>query len=197
MYTSGSTGKPKGILHGHRVLAAYTPSINLFFNMALEDADAVYWSPSDWACVGGLLDMLFPAWMAGRPIATSLERFTADYGYAFMSRHKVTHTFLAPTAIKRLTQRDDPHAVYNLALRVICTVGEAPPCSRAAPDPWVGLIRGIRSCWWMRMGSKCLCRRARRGCHAAGLAHAVSELFQQRPKTEDMNLGDPLPRRAG
>jgi acetyl-CoA synthetase len=125
MYTSGSTGKPKGIMHGHRVLAAYTPSINLFFNLALEDADAVYWSPSDWAWVGGLLDMLFPAWMAGRPVVTSLERFTADYAYAFMSRHKVTHTFLAPTAIKRLAQHPSPRDEYDLALRIICTGGEA------------------------------------------------------------------------
>ncbi|WP_299949936.1 AMP-binding protein [uncultured Ruegeria sp.] len=125
MYTSGSTGKPKGIIHGHRVLAAYTPSINLFFNLTLEDEDAVFWSPSDWAWVGGLLDMLFPAWMAGRPVATSLERFTAEYAYAFMSRHKVTHSFLAPTAIKRLAQHPNPHAAHNLALRVICTGGEA------------------------------------------------------------------------
>lgn len=125
MYTSGSTGKPKGIMHAHRVLAAYTPSISLFFNLSMEDEDAVYWSPSDWAWVGGLLDMLFPAWMAGRPVATSLERFTADYAYAFMSKHKVTHTFLAPTAIKRLAQTTDPHAQYDLSLRVICTGGEA------------------------------------------------------------------------
>lgn len=125
MYTSGSTGKPKGIMHGHRVLAAYTPSINLFFNLALEEDDAVFWSPSDWAWVGGLLDMLFPAWLAGRPVVTSLERFTAEYAYDFMARHKVTHTFLAPTAIKRLAQHPDPRDDYNLALRIICTGGEA------------------------------------------------------------------------
>lgn len=125
MYTSGSTGKPKGILHGHRVLAAYAPSIALFFNLSMADEDAVFWSPSDWAWVGGLLDMLFPAWMAGRPIATSLDRFSADQGYAFMQRHRVTHTFLAPTAIKRLAQTPDPRAKYELALRVICTGGES------------------------------------------------------------------------
>jgi acetyl-CoA synthetase len=125
MYTSGSTGKPKGILHGHRILAAYTPSINLFFNQSMSDPDAVFWSPSDWAWVGGLLDMLFPAWMAGRAIATSLDRFSADWAYRFMARHKVTHTFLAPTAIKRLAQTLEPRAQYDLSLRVICTGGEA------------------------------------------------------------------------
>jgi acetyl-CoA synthetase len=125
MYTSGSTGKPKGILHGHRILAAYTPSINLFFNLSMADPDAVFWSPSDWAWVGGLLDMLFPAWMAGRPVATSEARFNAEWAYAFMARHRVTHTFLAPTAIKRLAQTNDPRARHDLALRVICTGGES------------------------------------------------------------------------
>ena len=98
----------KGILHGHRVLASYRPSINLFFNLSMKDKNAVYWSPSDWAWVGGLLDMLFPAWMAGKPIATSEDRFNADWAYKFIERHKVTHTFLAPTAIKRMAQVQNP-----------------------------------------------------------------------------------------
>jgi len=125
MYTSGSTGKPKGILHGHRVLASYKPSINLFFNLSMKEENAVYWSPSDWAWVGGLLDMLFPAWMAGKTIATSEDRFNAEWAYKFIEKHKVTHTFLAPTAIKRMAQIDNPCDKYDLSLKVICTGGEA------------------------------------------------------------------------
>ena len=126
MYTSGSTGKPKGILHGHRVLASYTPTLHLFFNLQMEDEDAVYWSPADWAWVGGLLDLLLPAWIVGKPVVTSLHRFSADWAYEFMCRHKVTHTFFPPTAIKRLAQTKNPREKYKgLDVRAISTGGEA------------------------------------------------------------------------
>lgn len=107
------------------MLAAYRPSINLFYNLALDDEDAVYFSPSDWAWVGGLLDMLFPAWLAGRPVVTAEARFRAAWAYDFMARHRVTHTFLPPTAIKRLAEVENPKDTYDLVLRVICTGGEA------------------------------------------------------------------------
>lgn len=125
MYTSGSTGKPKGILHGHRILAAYTPTINLFFNLSMDVEDAVFYSPSDWAWVGGLLDMLFPAWMAGRTVATCFHRFRPDIIYPYLARHKITHAFLAPTALKRLATVAKPRDEFDLALQVVCTGGEA------------------------------------------------------------------------
>ena len=62
MYTSGSTGMPKGMLHGHRIIHAYLPTLTMFYNLELDLPDQIFWSPADWAWVGGLLDLALPAW---------------------------------------------------------------------------------------------------------------------------------------
>jgi acetyl-CoA synthetase len=127
MYTSGSTGRPKGLLHAHRILEAYMPTVRMFYDLSMDDADAVFWTPADWAWVGGLLDLVLPAWVAGRPVIASQHRFDTDWAFAFMSRHKVTHSFMTPTALKRLAEAANPRARWPLHLRVICTGGESLP----------------------------------------------------------------------
>jgi acetyl-CoA synthetase len=124
MYTSGTTGAPKGVLHAHRVLAGYVVTIALVFNIRFDDR-TVFWTPSDWAWVGGLIDVLLPAWAFGRPVLGSTARFEPERAFAMVAREGVTHTFLAPTALKMLAQVRRPRERFGTALQVIASGGES------------------------------------------------------------------------
>jgi acetyl-CoA synthetase len=126
LYTSGSTGRPKGLLHGHRVLAAYKPTIQLTFDASVDERSVLY-TPADWAWVGGLLDTMLPGWAFGAEVVGFGGRFDAERTYELLSRHRVTHAFVPPTALKRMAQVASPRARWPLALRAISTGGEPLP----------------------------------------------------------------------
>ncbi len=127
MYTSGSTGMPKGLLHAHRIIHAYLPTLTLIYELELDYPNAVFWSPADWAWVGGLLDLVLPAWQHGQTVISTHQRFSARWAFEFMERHQVTHSFMTPTALKRLAEIKQPKDQWNLAVRVVCTGGESLP----------------------------------------------------------------------
>ena len=90
------------------------------------DPDAVFWSPSDWAWVGGLLDMLFPG-LDGRAgpwpprSAGSGPNGRMDSWPATGSRTPS----LPPPRSSGWRRPRSAGGKHDLALRVICTGGEA------------------------------------------------------------------------
>lgn len=133
IYTSGTTGNPKGALIPHRALignlTGFVCSQNWFgfdpWN-ASKPSKAVFWSPADWAWTGGLMDALLPTLYFGRPIVAYNGRFAPDAAFELLQRHRVTHTFLFPTALKAMMKAfPEPRKLFNLRLQAIMSAGEA------------------------------------------------------------------------
>ncbi len=125
IYTSGTTGKPKGALHAHRVLLGHLPGVEMPQAFFPEHA-RLMWTPADWAWIGGLLDVLLPAWHHGVPVlARRFEKFDAQAAFDLMARHQVSHAFLPPTALKMLRTVDQPRERYALPLAAVSSGGES------------------------------------------------------------------------
>lgn len=124
IYTSGTTGKPKGALHAQRVLLGHLPGVEL--SQAYFPAGAsVIWTPADWAWIGGLFDVLLPAWHHGVPVlARRFEKFDGEAALDLMARHAVTHTFLPPTALKMMRTVAHPER-WKLSLHAVASGGES------------------------------------------------------------------------
>ncbi|WP_341667423.1 acyl-CoA synthetase [Alcaligenes sp. SDU_A2] len=125
IYTSGTTGSAKGALHAHRVLLGHLPGVEMSHNF-LPRGQGLMWTPADWAWIGGLLDVLLPAWHHGMPVlAHRFPKFDAQAAWALMSEHGVTHTFLPPTALKMLRRSPSPRTRWPLQLQSIASGGES------------------------------------------------------------------------
>ena len=100
IYTSGTTGPPKGALHAHRFLLGHLPGVLLPHEFPPRPGD-LFWTPADWAWIGGLYDILFPAWHWGLPVlAHAPAQFDPERALDLMARHAVRNAFLPPTALK-------------------------------------------------------------------------------------------------
>ena len=127
LYTSGSTGKPKGMLHtcgGYMVYTGYT--FKNVFNYREKD---IFWCTADIGWITGHSYTLYGALANGAttvifegvPTYPNPDRF-----WEVIAKHKVTHFYTAPTAIRSLgkenTEWVEKHDLSSL--RVIGTVGE-------------------------------------------------------------------------
>jgi len=126
IYTSGTTGPPKGALIPHRALIGNLTGFVCSQNWFGAGRDEVFWSPADWAWTGGLMDALLPTLYFGRRIVAFQGRFAPERAFDLMQRHRVTHTFLFPTALKAMMKAvPAPRRSYRLRLRAVMSAGEA------------------------------------------------------------------------
>ena len=124
IYTSGTTGPPKGALHAHRVLLGHLPGVELPHNFFPQPGD-FFWTPADWAWIGGLIDVLFPSLHHGVPVlAFRAKKFDPERSLDLMARYGVRNVFMPPTALKMLRPVKGIRERYSLRLRSVASGGE-------------------------------------------------------------------------
>ncbi|CAN7654823.1 acyl-CoA synthetase [Rhizobium sp. LjRoot254] len=125
IYTSGTTGPPKGALHAHRVLAGHIPGVQMAQEFLPQPGDK-FWTPSDWAWAGGLLNCLLPSLVMGVPVVSSpAQKFDPDLAFRIMAETGVRNAFIPPTALRLMMQVEMPLKKYDLKLRTIGSAGES------------------------------------------------------------------------
>jgi acetyl-CoA synthetase len=72
------------------------------------------------------MDALLPTLYFGRTIIGFQGRFSPERTFDLLQRHRVTHSFLFPTALKAMMKATPrPRAQYRLHLRAVMSAGEA------------------------------------------------------------------------
>jgi len=137
LYTSGSTGKPKGIVHttgGYLAFVGLTARVT--FNL-IPDSGQMFWCSADVGWITGHSYVLYGPLMNRVPTLTyeGAPNFPEnDRFWDIIERHRVTHFYTAPTAIRTFMKWGpewaDRHDLSSL--RVLGTVGE--PIN---PEAWI------------------------------------------------------------
>lgn len=126
IYTSGTTGAAKGVVHTQAVWLSYCPAFRLYFEHPhSRPTRGVYWTPSDWAWIGGLGTVVFPAWHYGRPVVgRPIRTFDAETAYEVLEAFDVTHASFPPTALRLLRDGDVAPSTFALSLKAIVSGSE-------------------------------------------------------------------------
>ena len=124
IYTSGTTGPPKGALHAQRVLLGHLPGVEFPHNF-FPRKDDLFWTPADWAWIGGLIDVLLPSWHHGIPVvAYRARKFDPEKAFHLLGKYRIRNAFIPPTALKLMRQVKDPRSRFNYKMRSLGSGGE-------------------------------------------------------------------------
>src|ERR1700738_618650 len=122
IYTSGTTGQPKGALHAHRALLGHLPGVEYPHDGFPQSGDR-FWTPADWAWIGGLFDGLLSRRHHGVCVlAYRAHKFDPEEAFALMAKHGGRNTFMPPTALKLMRQVSDGKA--RATPRTVASGGE-------------------------------------------------------------------------
>jgi acetyl-CoA synthetase len=128
IYTSGTTGGPKGALLSHKTLLGHIPGVEIphHFLSSSDPVTDLFWTPADWAWIGGLFDVLLPAWHFGIPVVSyRSDKFDPEFTFSLLSKLNIKNTFLPPTALKIMKSFNPSQKINNLHLRTVGSGGEA------------------------------------------------------------------------
>ena len=153
LYTSGSTGKPKGLLH---TTAGYMVHVGKSFKDVFQyKENDIFWCTADigwitghsYMTYGPLLNGATVVMFEGVPTYPNPARF-----WEVVEKHKVTHLYTAPTAIRSLEKfgHEIPEKYKMSSLKVLGSVGE--PINEEAWH-WYHKYVGKERCpivdtWW-------------------------------------------------
>lgn len=153
LYTSGSTGKPKGMVHttaGYMIGTAYT-----FKNVFQYRPGDIFWCTADigwitghsYIVYGPLLNGATTVLFEGIPTYPDASRF-----WDVIEKHKITHFYTAPTAIRSLAKEGVGYLEGKdlSSLKILGSVGE--PINDEAWK-WMNDNVGKKNCpivdtWW-------------------------------------------------
>ncbi|HXG36356.1 MAG TPA: AMP-binding protein, partial [Dehalococcoidia bacterium] len=120
LYTSGTTDNPKGVVLTHRALSLYV--LNTVEPASVETHQTLLLSVPLYH-VAGATTMASAVW-GGRTMVI-LPQFEPQAWLEAVQEHRVTHSFVVPTMLKRIMEHPD-FASYDLSSLQLLAYGAAP-----------------------------------------------------------------------